>query len=54
MKPTMIFFGTQVANTGPYISSGLRKEACGIIGNIDSCGGRWGTRKGENGKNADF
>ena len=30
MKPTTVFFGTWIVNTGPYVSSGSWKEACGV------------------------
>ena len=54
MKPTIIFFGTQIVNAGPYIEVAHRRRPVGSVGSSDSCSSGWDVWKGKDKNNTDF
>lgn len=54
MKPTIIFFGTQIDSAGPYIEVTHRRRPVGSVGNSDSCRSEWGVWKGKDRNSDDF
>lgn len=54
MKPTTVFFGTHIVNTGPCIEVAHRRRLVKSVENIDFCSGEWDACKWENRNNADF
>lgn len=54
MKPTTVFFGTHIVNTGRCIEVVQGRRLVRSVGNIDFCIGGWDACKWENRNNADF